>query len=551
MDASDIIQRKQRCHADRTTVQQIWDAIERYIAPYRGRFFEDESSEHQIDWNRPWVFDSTAPHASQDLAAFIHSQLTSFTSQWFAFQFRDRDLRDDREAMIWLEELEDRVFRSLEESNFNLEASETYQDLVDFGTAFICEEVERDDRDKYTGLNFKTVPIKEAFFEQNHKGEVEIFYRELMWTALQIVTKFGREGLDENILEAADNGDNRKYKLIFCVYRRPEISLSVTRKHRVLAPENRPFGFKYVLEDSGEELGEEGGYYEMPVFVPRWRKTSSSMWGNSPAMVALPDVMTVNRVTSLTLSAAEKALDPPLWVTERGVVSDMELEAAGVTVVRNADSLGLMPIGANFDVSNIERAQLQESIKRYFHVDQIMLPPMQGTPATATEIQMRWAQVERIFGPTFGRLKTDYLDKILERTLNILWREGQLPEMPESLQGAEGALDIEYTGPLARSQRQSDVTSIERWVQFVLQLAQANPEVMDVVDWDALPRTDGTMIGVPPELMKSKEDVAKIREERKQMQQAQMQAEMQNTQADTADKMAGAEQKLDGMGGEA
>lgn len=547
MDNQEILTRARQNESERTTVQSMWDAIERYIAPYRGRFFTEEKSELQVEWIRPYVYDSTAIHASQDLAAFVQSQLTSFTSMWFGMRFRNKELRQDQEAREWLEACSEKVFHTLEDSNFVLESAESYQDLVDFGTSFLCEEVEKDEKKQYAGVDFTSIPIKEAFFDEDYKGRVENFYRKIEWTPLQMMTKFGEEGLPECILELCkdEKKATEKKDVYFCIFRRHNISKEASMGAKKLAPEKRPYGYKYVLADTADMLGEEGGYYEMPVTVPRWRKTSSSRWGNSPAMIALADVLTLNRVVEMQLEAAAKAIDPPYKVTERSIVSDVELEPGGLTVVRDQDGIQVMPQGMNFDVSMLEIQRLQDSIRRYFHVDQIMLPPMQGTPATATEINMRWAQVERIFGPTFGRLKQDFLDPLIERTFYILWREDQLPEPPESLHNI-GELEIEYTGPMARSQRQSDVSSIERWIIQIAQLAQVNPAVMDVPDWDALPREVGEMMGVPARLMKSTQEVTlerKKREKREQQQQAMMQMQMQQAQSQTAENFASAEQK--------
>ena len=44
--------------------------------------------------------------------------------------------------------------------------------------------------------------------------------------------------------------------------------------------------------------------------------------------------------------------------------------------------------------------------------------------------------------------------------------------------------EIEYVGPMARSQRFDTVASIERWMMAVSQLAAVYPEALDVPDVD-------------------------------------------------------------------
>ena len=65
MDGKEIRARYDRLKQLRQTVNETWDQIERFIAPYRGRFFKDERSENSIEWRKPWIYDSTAIMAAQ------------------------------------------------------------------------------------------------------------------------------------------------------------------------------------------------------------------------------------------------------------------------------------------------------------------------------------------------------------------------------------------------------------------------------------------------------------------------------------------------------
>ena len=137
MKPEEIKRRHGALKSQRQTVNETWDAIERYIAPYRGRFFKDERSEQSIEWRKPFIFDSTAVMAAQSLAAHLHTALTSPAIKWFGMRFRDDELNGDREAAEWLETCSDITYQALQDSNFTVEVGETYQDLVDFGTSVI------------------------------------------------------------------------------------------------------------------------------------------------------------------------------------------------------------------------------------------------------------------------------------------------------------------------------------------------------------------------------------------------------------------------------
>lgn len=538
MDNEEIRKRTAKLRQMRTIVEDTWDEIERYIAPYRGRFFKDERSENSIEWRRPYIYDSTAVSASQSLAANIHSSLTSPKLKWFDLRFRHQELNDDNDAKMWLDAVSDAMYKVLQDSNFTVQAGETYQDLVDFGTSIITEEAESED--EWKGINFSSVPLKEAYFEQDHRGHVHNFYRRMEMTPIQIVSKFS--DAPSWIREEADSPEfaEKKYFVIFAIFKRQDVDSDDLDLFKPLAPIARPYGTKWIIEESGESLTEEGGYYEMPAFVPRWRKTSSSMWGNSPAMVALSDTITLNKLVEMQIGAMEKVVDPATLATERGLLGDLDLNAGGLTIVRSMEDIKVFESGARFDVSYQEIQRYRDQIREYFMIDQLMLPPMEGTPATATEIAARISQLERLIGPTLGRLQEDFLDPLITRTFNIMMRAGQIPAPPAIVSQSSFGLDIEYVGALARSQQQDQINAVDRWLMQVVQIAQVNPEVLDIPNWSELLKGTGATLGVPAKYMNSTAEIKKIQDRRRQQQEAMMQAELMKTQAEASAKQSDA-----------
>jgi len=518
MKPESIVLRQRRLESDRSSVDDVRDEVSRYIAPYRGDFFKDDRSENSIEWRKPWLYDSTAVMASQSLSANLHSRLTSPTMRWFGIRFRKDELNLDRDAAAWADECASRIFNALQDSNFNVEAAEAYQDLVDFGEAVIFEEEDkRPDEDGWYGLDFTAVPIKECYFDQDSKGQVYNFYRKMERTPIQLLDKFG-DACPEWVREAAEDPDypaDKKEIVIFCIFTRPNINPRDVDLTQPLAPEKRPCGYRYVLQKDATPLTAEGGYYEMPAFIPRWRTTSGSKHGNSPSMIALPDVLSLNRLIEFVIQSAEKVIDPPTLTTERGLISDLDLNPAGLTVVRDVDEIKPYISGARFDVSYQEIQRFRDQIREYYMLDQLMLPPMEGTPATATEISARMAQLEKVIAPTLGRLISDFLDPCISRTFNIMYRAGQLPEMPSVLLEEENSdFDVEYVGALARSLQQDMVDGVDRWVFQVQNAAQINPEVLDIPDWDEMFRGTGRALGVPAKFMKSVEKVEEARKQR-------------------------------------
>ena len=125
-------------------------------------------------------------------------------------------------------------------------------------------------------------------------------------------------------------------------------------------------------------------------------------------------------------------------------------------------------------------------------------------------------------------------------------RGNALPPMPEVLQQIGGDLDIEYVGPLARSQKMDEVTSIQRAIDGIMQLAQVNPEVLDIVDVDKAGRTISDRLGAPADMLRGAEQVGELRQSRQQQQQAQAEMDQGQQEIAGAQQVADLEQTVNG-----
>jgi len=529
MKCEEIVRRLESLKAGRSNVESLWDTIERFVIPLRGDFYRKEGSESEVDWRTRDVYDSTAPFACQSLAARMQGDLTSPSERWFDMRFRKDELNSKDEAKEWLEESSERMWQALLESNFNIEVAESYLDLTSFGNTVLVEEGNGDGT-SWQGLNFSSIPIRECYFEAGHDGAILNFYRHLKWTPLQMIDKFGEEGVPKEVLERADNPDqaNSREDVIFCIYKKMNYKAPKT-KSRVLAPNARPYGYKYVLMKTKEPLGEEGGYYEQPSFIARWRKNAGSDWGFGPAAGCLGDILTLNQLKEVILEAAGKVIDPSTLAEQGAVFGDFDLSRAALNIVADIDRIRPYESGARFDVSNLVVSELQQTIRSAFYQDQLEL---KESPAmTATEVNVRYELMQRLLGPTLGRLQNDFLDPLIERTFGIMYRAKALPELPTGLEDAE--LDIEYTGPLPRAQKAKTAGAIEQWLMATAQMAEIYPEVLDLPDVDEAWRTVAELRGVPAKAVRDEEDIEESRAAKEQ-------------QADMMNKMAAMQQ-----GGEA
>jgi hypothetical protein len=534
MDAVYLRNRYDELESLRKTLDDTFQDIERLVVPYRGEFFETQTSELEVDWRRTGIFDSTAPIAADLLASSIHSNLTSPSIPWFQLRFRNDKLNNDQEAKEWLENIQDQIWQTLKESDFNMEIAETYLDLVSYGTAILFQEELSDT--EWQGETFTAMPVRDTYFEHGADDKVLRVFRRLMYTALQLRDKWP----DADWSNLDDDVDTM-HRVIFCVFNRPEIK-TISDK---MAPEKRPWGYKYVMHDTGDEL-EEGGYYQMPAHVVRWKKVSGSRWGHSPAFVCLSDIRQLNETVAMVTEARAMDIAPPMKTTDRGLIGDLDLRPNGLTTCAAMDELDRLLPPHDWVVADVEINRLQESVRSTFYIDKLEL---KESPAmTATEVMARLDKQQRQFAPTLGRLEADLLDPLIEWTFDALARRKVIPPVPQSvIDSGAGQYDIEYTGPIPRSMKNEEAQGTSMWTGELTMLAsQGLTEVLDVVNQDAMAIGQGFSRGVPAMYMNSEEDIAAIRDARAQAQKEAAAAEQLKQVASAGKDLAAMEQ----MGGE-
>lgn len=514
MDGCTIKRRVQARISDRSNIDGTWEIIERFIAPFRISVFQNKNGEGQIDWRRREIFDSTAIRANANLAAHIHGAMTNSELKWFGLGFQDKAMSQDAAAQAWLEEAEEITYQSIKQSNFDLEASEIYVDLTSFAIGVMSCMPKEDSTGELDETLYQTLPVDECYFDRDTEDNLINFYRVLQWTADQIVDKFGIEGLPDVIQTAYKDPARslQRFKIIFCIFKRKDIEDADT--FTKLAVGNRPYGGRYIFWDDDSQIGEEMGFHEMPIFAPQWRRVSGSQHGFSPAMIAVWDVLTLNQLVELVMVAGEKVIDPTILTTQKGVYGDIDLSAGGTVVVKDLDkSMKAFESTARFDVSALNKEDLRNAINETFYVDELKL---KESPAmTAAEVYARVQLMQRLIGPTFGRLKTHFMGPAVIRQFMINFRYKKFPPLPESLQTGVG-LKIDYLGTLAKSQKMEASASVERWLGTMAALAEIYPEIRDIPNMDAIMREQAENEGVPIRLLNNVNAVKRKRREREE-----------------------------------
>ena len=509
---------KKRCSAlesDRQTWEDHWQDILDYVMPRKADVtFVRSKGEKRTEV----LFDSTAITANNLLAASLQGTLTSPSLPWFHLKLRDENANQNHDVQLWLEDSARRMYDMFNESNFNTEVHELYLDLTSVGTGAIFVE-EGNNGFANDGIHFNTLHIAEYFIQENVTGKVDTLYRKYKLTARQAIEEFGEDNVGEKIIEAAQNKPDKQFNFIHAVEPTKDYERAIGKVKTKL-----PFHSCHVCVED-KMVVRTGGYNEFPYLVPRWSKATGEIFGRSPSYNALPDIKTLNKAVEIGLKAWAKAIDPPLLVQDDGVIGRVRMTPAGITVVRTDGAIKPLQIGSNWQITDMKENQLRTAIRQAYYSDQLQL--QEGPQMTATEVQVRYELMQRLLGPTLGRFQSEFLNPLIERVFGIMYRAGALLPEPELLKGQQ--MDIEYVGPLARSQRMEESVAIERLYGLAMNVVQVDPAIMDNINHDEAIRLRGKLLGVPKTILRSRDEVMEMREQRAE-QQAQM-AAMQQQQA--------------------
>jgi len=179
-------------------------------------------------------------------------------------------------------------------------------------------------------------------------------------------------------------------------------------------------------------------------------------------------------------------------------------------------------------------AQVERRIENAYFVDLFLaISNMEGIqPRNQLELSERNAERLLQLGPVLERMQGDFLDMMISRTFNQMIRANIIPSPPPELEGQ--SLKVEYISSLAQAQRAVDTRGIDRLTQFQGGLLQAGLSDGKKFNGDKAFEEYADLLGTPPALIVSDEDVAQQRQAEQQQQAMAKNFEAANSAAQTA-----------------
>lgn len=511
-----LLVRYTKLYSDQSTWRSHWQEISEQMQPRRARFYSSESNTG--DKRNQKIINNTPLIAGRTAAAGMMAGVTSPARQWFRLVPGDPDLAKRSGVRAFLYRREQLMNTIIAKCNaYNTLAGATYPDLLYFGTHATFYE-----RDPKTIVRLYPQAIGEYVLSADYRGMIDTLGREIPFTVRQLVQKFGLENCSAMVKDAYDKANYDQ--LIQVVH-----FVCPNEDYKDGNAFSKPFG-SYWFEkasDDPEKFLKKAGYDYFPVLAPRWAITNSvsDVYGFSPGMDALGDCKELQHLETRKANLVDKITNPTL-----GVPEDMKNQRVSlvpgdhVYIPRAAQGQRIEPIQVVAPQALMACNELigtcEIRINKAFYAD-LWLQLIQDDrtqPATAREIAERHEEKMLQLGPVVERSEDELLDPFIDFVYNEIDYLGLQEPAPVELQGMH--LGVEYISVMAQAQRLVNVSSTERFVSFVLGLAQAKPEALDKMNTDALVESMAQTLGVNPEFVIEQKQVDAIRAQRAEAQQA-------------------------------
>ena len=518
-----VIERFEAMRSFRSVFERHWENVAEVVSPRDRNFTAFFSAGEK---KRRLQYDSVTELSLNRATSFYDSVTTPRNKRWHGLRSSQYSLNSNQRVREYYDIAEDVLFQQRygPGSNFAQARNEQIRSLFAFGNGVIFTDLVGDK------VRYRPIHMSQLYFDENAWGQIDVCYRELDMTKRQMEQQFGEDALPRSIKNQTKSDSQMMYKVIHTCEPNKDYNPDS------LNPEERKFISYYVLHSQERSVLSIAGYDNFPYAISRDQLSPREIYGRGIAMGILPNVNMVNQIKKTHIEAGHMSIRPTLLMKDDGSVNSVDLRP-GKVIRGGLDASGnptLSPLnhGARYDISADLLATEHNMIREAFMLD-LFISNLERE-ATATEVLTRSQEQARLLAPMSGQEESESLAFLIERELNLHEQAGHLPPMPEELREEMGDFQIEYTSPLANSQKADEALGATQTIQQVYAAAQFDPSVLDVVDFDAYIRLQADANSTPAKVLRSDEDVAAIRQQRAQQEQMMAMAQQAKPLADAA-----------------
>lgn len=456
-DSHRYIARLNDLKSARINYDSYWQEVADYSLPKRDFITTRQPGSKRIQK----LYNSTAIHATEQLASALHGMLTPPAGRWFFMRMRGKkETADDRR---WLDSASDYLFDifSSPESSFATASHEMYLDIVAFGTG-VMSSTFRNGR-----IYFHSESLANVYGDENEYGKTDTVYITKRYKPVEVIRRFGEDKVHENVRKAYQENEKETIEVLHVVEPRDQ------HYGRGAAKDKKPIKSCFV-DVTNKHLMLEEGFDDMPFMFARWSKRAGEVYGYGCGMASLAEIKMLNELEEIMNRAAAKNVDPPTLSPTESLVLPLRLDPGGINFYD--PTLGKPEFWQNGFQPNYFDALIEQKkalVQKMYYVDWLNLPQLDRM--TTVEVNQRTQESLRQLSPMLSRLASEFLSPLINRTLFLAIDNGLIPKPPLSSQGSE--VVIEYTSPIAIAQRAVQSQNVMQGLALSANLQQFDPSI--------------------------------------------------------------------------
>lgn len=397
------------------------------------------------------IWDNTAMLGAYQRANDLHGLLLPKDRIWGKLvldpHLYSKELIDN--AQVTMDEINDRIFFYLNESNLSRVISSSNLDLVG-GTGAVWVESISDEQPLY----FRSIPAVALYIEYSTDDVINTCWFAQKMTGRSII----------------DNYPNYTGKLKETLMQEPNEIFTVNFGQIKYSEDS--FYIYAVMDDDPDSIlfERESNYQQIIVYRDRVRPGEAE--GRGVGLDMLPTIKTLNQVVEYDIKSMAFKAYPPMFYDAGTYFNPYSIRQwAGAMIARNPGGRNpLEPLSMpNHPDVLLHIQHLQEVIQRGFQVDP--LGELQTPVRSATEVAIRENRAQRTSATDISRLINEQPKQIYDVSSKILNSRGLLVKNRQAIPGfSTRKLKFEYVSPLYDLQNQQDlnhfITNLQIKQQF-------------------------------------------------------------------------------------
>lgn len=532
--------RLESLRSDRGNYVNLWGELSEYHLGQRGRWLGQNAQRNTVKRNTA-QYNNKSKMAVRTLASGMMTGITSPARPWFKLSSGNPDLDESRAVKDWLFQVERRMYKVFNASNFYNMMHLLYTHLGVYGTGAMgmFEDYEN-------VIRCKTYPIGSYMLGLGGTDLVDTLYCEYMRSVGQLVKEFGIENCSRNVQDMWRNGSTEEMIAVVHVIE-PNDDRDMQSPFNTDMPYRSIYYERAATGAGDNKFLRESGFKSFPIMAPRWEVDGEEVYGSDcPGITALGDTKALQLGEKRMYQALDKVGNPPLQGSASvAAKTGNNTPAPGSVIILGANDKGLESVYKGYapDLQAIVSIgdRTEARISRAFYEDLFLMLAMdtRNQRATATEVAERHEEKLLALGPVLERLHAELLDPVIDRCFEIMVAGGLVPPAPKEVQGRE--LTVEYISILAQAQRMVAISGIERTMGFAASLAQLWPASRHKVNASQAIDEYGHAMGVSPKLIRGDDEAeemagaeANMAAQQQQVAQAETIAGVQESEAGTA-----------------